>query len=39
MVTQEQLEEQIALEREAIAQGLKRLQDNMIKLELSLIHI
>ena len=33
MITQEQLEEQIALEREAIAQGLKRLQDNMIKLE------
>lgn len=33
MVTQEQLEEQIALEREAIAQGLKRLRDNTIKLE------
>jgi DNA-directed RNA polymerase len=32
-VTQEQLEEQIALEREAIAQGLKRLRDNTIKLE------
>ena len=32
-VTQEQLEEQIALEREAIAQGLKRLNDNTIKLE------
>ena len=32
-VTREQLEEQIALEREAIAQGLKRLNDNMIKLE------
>ena len=27
-VTQEQLEEQIALEREAIAQGLKRLRDS-----------
>jgi hypothetical protein len=32
-VTQEQLEEQIALEREAIAQGLKRLRDNTMKLE------
>jgi DNA-directed RNA polymerase len=32
-VTQEQLEEQIALEREAIAQGLKRLRDNTLKLE------
>ncbi len=33
VVTQEQLEEQIALEREAIAQGLKRLRDNTMKLE------
>ena len=32
-ITQEQLEEQIALEREAIAQGLKRLRDNTMKLE------
>jgi DNA-directed RNA polymerase len=32
-VTQEQLEEQIALEREAIAQGLKKLRDNTMKLE------
>jgi DNA-directed RNA polymerase len=32
-ITQKQLEEQIALEREAIAQGLKRLRDNTLKLE------
>ena len=32
-VTQEQLEEQIAFEREAIAQGLKRLRDSSMKLE------
>jgi DNA-directed RNA polymerase len=32
-VTHEQLEEQIALEREAIAQGLKKLRDNTMRLE------
>ena len=33
MPTPEQLEEQVKLEREAISQGLKRLQDQTIKLE------
>jgi len=32
-VTQEQIEEQIAFERDAIRQGLKRLRDNTLRLE------
>ena len=33
LTTPEQIEEQVTLEREAISQGLKRLQDQTIKLE------